>query len=30
LALWAVHNVLTYKVYPGFWGRKLGFLHWLL
>jgi hypothetical protein len=22
LALWAVHNVLTYKVYPGFWGRK--------
>jgi hypothetical protein len=24
LALWAVHNVFTYKVYPGFWGRKLG------
>jgi hypothetical protein len=22
LASWAVHNVLTYKVYPGFWGRK--------
>lgn len=21
LALWAVHNMLTYKVYPGFWGR---------
>jgi hypothetical protein len=29
LALWAVHNVLTYKVYPGFWGRKLGLLHWM-
>jgi len=23
LALWAVHTVLTYKVYPGFWGRRL-------
>jgi hypothetical protein len=22
LALWAVHILLTYKVYPGFWGRK--------
>lgn len=21
LALWAVHTLLTYKVYPGFWGR---------
>jgi len=24
LTLWAVHNMLTYKVYPGYWGRKLG------
>jgi len=23
LTLWAVHTVHTYKVYPGFWGRKL-------
>lgn len=23
LALWALHNVLTYRVYPGFWGRIL-------
>jgi hypothetical protein len=21
LALWAAHTLLTYKVYPGFWGR---------
>jgi hypothetical protein len=30
LTLWAVHNVLTYKVYPGFWGRILGLLHELI
>jgi hypothetical protein len=29
LALWAVHNVLTYKVYPGFWGRMMRTLRWL-
>lgn len=23
LALWAVHTVRSYKVYPGFWGRRL-------
>jgi len=23
LTLWALHTVRTYKVYPGFWGRKL-------
>lgn len=23
LALWTVHSVLTNKVYPGFWGRRL-------
>jgi hypothetical protein len=23
LALWAVYTALTYKVYPGFWGRSL-------
>jgi hypothetical protein len=22
-ALWVVHTVLTYKVYPGFWGRNI-------
>lgn len=26
-ALWAVHIVLAYKVYPGFWGRVLGLLY---
>ena len=23
LALWAMHTMCTYKVYPGFWGRKI-------
>jgi hypothetical protein len=27
LALWALHGVLTYKVYPGFWGRILRHLN---
>ncbi|KAF8852213.1 hypothetical protein BDZ45DRAFT_116729 [Acephala macrosclerotiorum] len=24
MVLWAMHNVVAYKVYPGFWGRILG------